>query len=404
MIDMRFLIGLLALLLSVSVYAQNTVDPVAHYTFDDGTAADTTMGDRNGILSGNPASVCGVVGDALSFDGNNDFVRFPDNFSTIWDQNWTLSFYIKPEGGLGEQQLFSYTDDCGDIFFFEVTYTPGDRLLRVAYGDDIAGDISMSYNLPPIGCWYHIVIVREGRNQRLYVDNVQVDNAFNLLRIDFNNAGVFSVADGPCVGSLFTRFRGALDEVRLYNSVLSDFEISNLFVAPQTIVTQDTLIFLGGEVDVRVNENCTQSFAWIPANGVSNTNIAEPVLRPDTTTQYTLTFTEQGCTARDGLRVIVVDPDQVGCETIALPKAFTPNGDGLNDTYGLSNPFVIDELVAFRIWDRNGGLMFETTDAFSGWDGNYKGQLANPGTYLYSVVYICEGEEKRQQGTVVVLR
>jgi len=394
----------LLLFLTIISFRLTAQEPVAYYSFDDGTANDQGLGDRNGIINGSPQVVCGVLGDGISFDGGNDFIRFPDNFATIWDQNWSLSFYMKPSGGIGEQQIFSYTDDCGDVFFFEVTYSPGDRLIRVAYGDDLAGDISMSYNLPIEGCWYHIVIVREGRNQRLFVDNEEVDNAFNLLRIDFNNPGVFSISDGPCINTLFTRFNGSLDEIRLYNVGLTDFNISNLFEAPQTIVTPDTLIFLGGEVNVRVNENCTQSFDWTPSIGVSNITAAEPTLRPDTTTTYTLTFSEQGCTARDNIRVIVVDPDQVGCESIALPRAFTPNGDGLNDRYGLSNPFVIDELVAFRIWDRNGGLMFETSDPFNLWDGNYKGQRANPGTYLYSVVYICEGQELRQEGTVVILR
>lgn len=400
---MRILILFMFMVWVAQVHGQN--GPVSYYTLDGTNITDDGQGDRDGILFGNPTVECGIVGESLKFDGNDDYIQFPDNFSTILGGNFTLSFYIKPSSGIGEQQLFSYTENCNDIMRFEITYAPGDRLLRVDYSEDgQAYQVTMEHNLDAAHCWYHIVLKREGRNQFLYVNAEKVDEVSTQISVAFDNPGIFSIADGPCVGSIFQRFNGRMDEVRLYNRGLSENEIENLYASPQSILTRDTLIFLGGSVNARVVEACSNTFSWSPSTGVSDTRSAEPVLMPDTTTTYTVTFSEENCSVQDQVRVLVVDPEEVGCETLALPSAFTPNGDGINDTYGLSNPFVIDELVAFRIYDRGGGLIFETSDPFTNWDGAYKGSEVNPGTYLYSVVYICDGEEKQQQGTVAVLR
>jgi gliding motility-associated-like protein len=397
---------LLTILIGVSYLLSAQNDPVSYYTLDDQSLMDEGQGDRNGIVFGNPEIECGVVGQSLLFDGNDDYIQFPDNFSTLFGGPFSLSFYFQPGSGIGEQQLFSYTENCNDLRHFEITYSPGDRLLRVAYGEDQTYNITLEleHTLEANRCWYHVVLVREGRNQWLYVNNDLVDEQSTLISIIFNNPGFLNISEGPCVGSIFRRFNGKMDEIRLYNRRLSELEISNLYEAPQTVVTQDTLIFLGGEVDVRVNEACSRSYSWSPRTNVFDPFDAEPILRPDTTTTYTITFNEPNCQVTDEITVIVVDPDQVGCETLALPKAFTPNGDGINDVYGLSNPFVIDELISFRIYDRGGGLMFETSDPMATWDGNYNGQELNPGAYLYTINYMCDGEEKQQQGTVVILR
>lgn len=394
------------LLLFVTGYlsAQPEAEPIVHYSFEGGSVEDVGIAGRDGIVSGSPEVRCGIIGDALALDGEDDFIRFPDNFSTIFAQNFTFSFYFKPEGGSGEQQLFSYTDACNDALQFEITYSPGTNNLRVEYGENNSDRIVLEAELDPNRCWYHIVLIRDGRRQSLRVDNKIIDEAANLIRIDFNNPGTFSIADGPCVGSLFNRFRGVIDEVQIFNEVLGTLDLDALYLAPESILTPDTLLYLGGDVNLRVASGCSDSFEWFPTEGLSNPDIAEPVARPDTTTTYTLRFTDAGCSTTDQVQVLVVDPDDVGCEKLAMANGFTPNNDGINDEFGLANPFVIDELISLRIFDQSGGLMFETSEAQGTWDGSYKGQPVNSGTYLFQITYLCSGEEKVQQGTVVVLR
>jgi len=393
------------LLVATFAFAQNDeAEPIVYYMFEGGSADDFGIGNRDGVLSGNPQTVCGVVGDALELDGQNDFIRFPDNFTTLFRTNFTFSFYFRPDGGTGVQQLFSYTNACNDEVQFEITYEPQMRRIRIEYGEDANDRILLESILDPNRCWYHVVLIRDGRRQSLRIDNEVVDEAANDIRIDFNNAGTFSIGEGPCVGSLFNRFQGAIDEVRIYNEVLGTLDLNALYIAPESILTPDTLLYLGGEVQLRVSPGCATQFQWSPGAGLSDPTQAMPLARPDTTTLYRLRFESPTCVTTDEVQILVVDPDQVGCERLAMANGFTPNADGINDQFGIANPFVVDELTSFRIFDQSGGLMFESRDPFNQWNGFYKGEAVNPGTYLYQIIYFCEGEEKVQQGTVVLLR
>lgn len=87
---------------------------------------------------------------------------------------------------------------------------------------------------------------------------------------------------------------------------------------------------------------------------------------------------------------------------IYVPKAFTPNGDGLNDTlqfFGL--PTSNTELKIYSKW---GQLIYNSTDAESGWDGSSGGSRAPEGTYLYEIVFeTTEGKMLRQKGTFALI-
>ena len=87
-----------------------------------------------------------------------------------------------------------------------------------------------------------------------------------------------------------------------------------------------------------------------------------------------------------------------------LPKAFTPNGDGINDSYGISNPFAVRELISFEIYDRWGGRVFSTDNPFETWDGTSKGQYLNPGVLLYRVRFRCDDEEIIDVGSLSIIR
>ena len=130
----------------------------------------------------------------------------------------------------------------------------------------------------------------------------------------------------------------------------------------------------------------------------------EPVLAPTETTTYHLSFTDNfGCVATDSLKVAVIDPATLDCKPF-LPKAFTPNDDGLNDTYGLDNPFAFTDFISLEIFDRWGGRIFFTDDPFIRWDGAFKGEPVNPGVFLYKVRYRCTGDELLDAGSFTVIR
>ena len=90
-----------------------------------------------------------------------------------------------------------------------------------------------------------------------------------------------------------------------------------------------------------------------------------------------------GCEAHDAMMVIDM------CEGwMMLPNAFSPNGDGLDDTYGpiFSNAA---NLLQFRmeIYNRWGQRVYFTTDANSPWDGRFNGKDQEIGAYMYMIIY-----------------
>lgn len=90
---------------------------------------------------------------------------------------------------------------------------------------------------------------------------------------------------------------------------------------------------------------------------------------------------------------------------IAVPKAFTPNNDGLNDYLYPTNAYKAKDLK-FTVYNRRGQKVFETTNWQNKWDGTFKGQPQDPDTYVWTLIYthIETGQRFNLKGTTVLLR
>ena len=108
---------------------------------------------------------------------------------------------------------------------------------------------------------------------------------------------------------------------------------------------------------------------------------------------------EIGCIDLDTVKLRVLKGP-----TFYVPTAFTPNGDGLNDTFG-PTAVGIQSLDFFRIFNRFGELVFETNDLRKAWDGTYKGVKQPIDNYVWVVKGIDrEGILKSLKGNVVLIR
>lgn len=84
-----------------------------------------------------------------------------------------------------------------------------------------------------------------------------------------------------------------------------------------------------------------------------------------------------------------------------IPNAFTPNGDGMNDAFGVKGEGIQD--FQLLVYDRWGEVIFESTDPVKQWDGSYKGQPVQEGTYVYQVFTKDFGRRSRT-GSVTLVR
>ncbi|RYY94209.1 MAG: T9SS type B sorting domain-containing protein, partial [Chitinophagaceae bacterium] len=150
--------------------------------------------------------------------------------------------------------------------------------------------------------------------------------------------------------------------------------------------------------------NC--SYQWTPPTGLNLTTVYNPLFRHDRQQEYLIRITtETGCSTVDTLLVQLrsTRPQSIYSD-IFVPKAWSPNNDGHNDRlYPLT--VHIKELYYFRIFNRWGQLMFETSIIGFGWDGIFKGQPQVNDTYTWTLEAVGEdGKYYKRSGNSVLLR
>jgi gliding motility-associated-like protein len=292
---------------------------------------------------------------------------------------------------------------------FAVRYDGGPRFISVPFVENSNRQASLNrVRVPAEACWNHVVLIRRSNRTILYLNGQYVAEEEAPARVDLTNAGALWIGRSYCTQT-DRFFSGIIDELRIYNRAIGEEEIEELYLAPDRILTENTRIFLGESVDVEISNTCATDFEWSPAVNVLDVNDPETTLSPTTTTTYQLNFRDdQNCTAFDTLNIVVIDPTTLDCQEVFLPKAFTPNGDGLNEVYGISNPEIFNVgdgiFGGLDIFDRWGNLVFSTTDPNETWDGRYKGEFLNPGVLLYKVRYECNGEEFIDAGSLTIIR
>jgi gliding motility-associated-like protein len=81
------------------------------------------------------------------------------------------------------------------------------------------------------------------------------------------------------------------------------------------------------------------------------------------------------------------------CNFYEIPNVFTPNGDNINEKLVAKTSGLVEK-VDFRLYNRNGMLLFRTEKPRIEWDGTYKGKIVSPGVYFYQ----CDVYERRISG------
>ena len=366
-----------------------------------------TIMDQSGLnvpinTIGSPTCVCSPNGDAFAFDGSGDALTMQDT-NLLFELAFTISIVFRPDGNLDNQRMVSYKQACNSPQGFDITYDRSTNSVTFELYESIGRRIFFEQALDDRQCWHAMTFVKTGSSYLVFLYGEQVFQTTAASSFDVGVNGILTLGSGPCVPGIANAFTGAIDYFSTYDDVIPLADILSQVIVTDEIVTPNALIFLGDAITPQVNAECATGFSWSPAAGVSDINVAEPSLGPTESTVYELTIQDGGCQVTDSLRVLVVDPTQVTCEELILPTAFTPNNDGLNDTYFISNGFVVEELIRFEIFDRWGGKLFSTSDVTMAWDGMHKGVTVMPGVYVFKAEYICNGETKVEARSFSVL-
>jgi PKD repeat protein len=150
----------------------------------------------------------------------------------------------------------------------------------------------------------------------------------------------------------------------------------------------------------------TQTYLWTPAGNLSCNNCPSPTGIASQKQEYVVEITDaNNCKAKDSVIIFV------SCEksNLLLPSAFTPNGDGRNETfYPAARGYKI--IKSFTIFNRNGVKVFERKNfqpniPAEGWDGRVNVQGENIQSYVWVIEGICDtGMSIVTKGTVILIR
>jgi gliding motility-associated-like protein len=176
--------------------------------------------------------------------------------------------------------------------------------------------------------------------------------------------------------------------------------VNAAFTAPKFVCPLDTAFFTDSSTGP------VTGWSWDFGNGITS-NIQAPPYQFYTSgtglKKYTViqtVYAANGCSDTAMHEIVVPN----NCY-IAVPNAFTPNGDGLNDyLYPLNAYKAID--LDFKVYNRYGQLIWQTRDWTQKWDGRINGNPQGSGTYVWHLVYTDPGKGKKidLKGNTVLIR
>lgn len=137
-------------------------------------------------------------------------------------------------------------------------------------------------------------------------------------------------------------------------------------------------------------------YRWTPALGLSSDTTLNPVVKINQDMTYTLTVTNKyGCPVSGRIHIISL-------HGVTAPNTFTPNGDGINDTWVIKNLWAYKDCIV-DIFSRYGQKVY-TSIGYSqiGWDGRYGGTDLPAGVYYY-IINLKHGQ-KLLSGYVTIIR
>ncbi len=195
---------------------------VAAYSFNEGsgsTVADASGNGNTGAISNATWTAAGKYGDALVFNGQNSLITVSDAAS-LHLTAMTLEAWVNPSEVSSAWRDVIYKGN--DNYFLEVTSNPGGY---PAGGATLGGSAVVTYGTAdvPVNSWTHLAATYDGSTVRLYVNGALVSSQSHSGNIAPSSRPLQIGGDG-ILGQFF---KGTIDEVRIYNTALTQSQIQS---------------------------------------------------------------------------------------------------------------------------------------------------------------------------------
>ncbi len=218
-----------------------------YWSFNGKSVSGTTVYDRSGAgntgtLTNGPTVTPGKIGQALNFDGTNDYVSVASATSIHPALPFSFSFWVKPTTVSSAQGIFGSREAVQHDGYWSSIGSDGS--VTINYGDGAGCDpadrrtkTSPASTLVA-GQWQHVTgIISGATDMSIYVNGVDVGGTYSGTggSISYGSLSILRLGSvGGSGGCPAAYFNGSMDEVRLYNRALSTTEIQAQYAAAQS--------------------------------------------------------------------------------------------------------------------------------------------------------------------------
>jgi hypothetical protein len=271
-------------MLGVPATAQDCVEPptgLISWWPGDGNTDDVFAG-HDGTILGGMGFEPGMVGDAFSADGVDDYIQVP-NTGGVFDlvSQWSIHAWVFPRSLAIQGVIVSKMSFVGNRITFALTLEGGDRDCSPGPGaftlrahlerasDDRDFWFCAQDHLPEL--WYHVVAVYDGNDMIIYVDGVEESR--NTIGSVISYASSDPLMIGIRRPNTDTQiFDGLLDEVALWNRGLSGEEVRAIFDAGSAGMCQPVPPPTIEELLERIEALEDHTHTYLTGSGVGHNN------------------------------------------------------------------------------------------------------------------------------------
>jgi len=226
----------------------------------------------------------------------------------------------------------------------------------------------LTFNVPPTIC------LSAGTLQLSATENSGISGSGGYSGKGVSSTGLFD----PAAAGVGTN---TITYVYTATNACADTVSGNVTVYPVPTVNAgaDATVLEGGNTTLTATATGDSLiYAWVPTTGLSNAAILDPVVTPFMDMVYTLTATNKlGCSASSSVKVKVLKAPDV-------PNGFTPNGDGVNDTWNIKYLDTYPDCTV-EVFNRYGLKVYSSIGYPTPWDGTFNGAPLAPAVYYYII-------------------
>jgi len=353
---------------------------VAYYPFN-GNANDESGNGNNGIVNGAVLALnrFGDANKSYSFNGVNNDIEIADkpNLHSLNQITLSVWFQTSDSSSFWTKLVGKHYDASIGSFYivWEHKYVRFSAITGYQFGGITSGNLTL-------GNWHHACGVYNGEKMSLFVDGLLVNTALN--------SGSINETNYPVTIGLSERwneyFHGFIDDIRIYNRALSDFEVLQLYhengwvgsnLPPVAASVQQTGTAqvgqtLTGNYEYSDPENDlqgTSTYKWYRADDAIGTNEAQ--ISGATSYTYTLQTTDMNKYVRFAVIPVALTGSLQGTETKSTAFTFIPQLNNFTDEFYSLNDNLVPQGWTFEIFRQpvefsNGKITAKTID---GWGG-----------------------------------